>query len=141
MVSPGYTLADGYVIASGTVTQDQPHAYYGVVCRLQDASNYYFFEIGLDGYYRIGKMWNGNWSMIGMGAAKYSSAINKGIDNGGYNQIMAHCNSNDLSLYVNDIFVETVYDNTFSSGQIGLSASTGDFPGMIAEFDYIIAEE
>jgi len=141
VVSPGYTLADGYVIASGTVTQDQPHAYYGVVCRFQDANNYYFFEIGLDGYYRIGKMWNGNWSMIGMGAAKYSSAINKGIDNGGYNQIMAHCNSNDLSLYVNDIFVETVYDNTFSSGQIGLSASTGDFPGMIAEFDYIIAEE
>ncbi|MCJ7435082.1 MAG: formylglycine-generating enzyme family protein [Anaerolineales bacterium] len=141
VVSPGYTLADGYVIASGTVTQDQPRAYYGVVCRLQDASNYYFFEIGLDGYYRIGKMWNGNWSMIGMGAAKYSSAINKGIDNGGYNQIMAHCNSNDLSLYVNDIFVETVYDNTFSSGQIGLSASTGDFPGMIAEFDHIIAEE
>ena len=75
--------------------------------------------------------------MIGMGAEKYSSAIKTG----GYNQIMAHCNSNDLSLYVNDIFVETVYDNTFSSGQIGLSASTGDFPGMIAEFDYIIAEE
>jgi|GEM_PF-1839546 len=141
VVSPGYTLADGYVTATGTVTQDQPHAYYGVVCRLQDANNYYFFEIGLDGYYRIGKMWNGNWSMIGMGAAKYSSAINKGIDNGGYNQIMAHCNSNDLSLYVNDIFVETVYDNTFSSGQIGLSASTGDFPGMVAEFDHIMAEE
>ena len=141
VASVGYTLADGYVIASGTVTQDQPHAYYGVVCRFQDASNYYFFEIGLDGYYRIGKLWNGNWSMIGMGAAKYSSAINNGTYKGGYNQIMAHCNSNDLSLYVNDIFVETVYDNTFSSGQIGLSASTGDFPGMIAEFDHIIAEE
>jgi hypothetical protein len=137
VVTPGYVLADGYVMASGTVVEDQPHAYYGVVCRMQDVNNYYFFEIGLDGYYRIGKMWNGNWSLIGMGAAKPNPAINTGK----YNQIKAHCSSNDLSLYVNDIFVETVYDNTFSSGMIGLSASTGDFPNMTAEFDFIIAEE
>lgn len=137
VVTPGYNLADGYVMATGTITQDQPHAYYGVVCRFQDVNNYYFFEIGFDGYYHIGKMWDGQWSLIGMGAAKYSNAVK--IND--YNQITGHCKSNELSLYVNDIFVETVYDNTFTSGQIGLSASTGDFPGMTAAFDYIIAEE
>jgi len=140
VASVDYTLADGYVMASGTITHNQPQAYYGyygVVCRLQDASNYYFFEVGLDGYYRIGKVWNGQWSMIGMGEPKFSNAINRG----GYNLVTAHCNSNDLSLYVNDIFVETVYDNTFSSGKVGLTASNGDFPGMTAAFDYIIAEE
>ena len=59
----------------------------------------------------------------------------------GYNQIAGHCYSNELTLYVNDIYVETVYDNTFTSGQVGLSASVRGFPGMTAAFDFFIAEE
>ena len=66
------------MIASGTVTHNQPQAYVGVVCCLQDTQNYYFFEIGLDDYYNISKLWNGQWQMIGMGAPKYNSAINTG---------------------------------------------------------------
>lgn len=75
--------------------------------------------------------------MIGMGAPKYSAAINAG----GINKISGPCYSKELSLYINGVFVETVYDNAFSSGQIGLSASTEGFPGMLAAFDHIIAQE
>ena len=136
VVTPGYSLGDGYIMASGQVTQDQPHAYYGVVCRYQDADNYYFFEIGYDGDYRVGMRLNGQWMQLNSSAPKTSGAIRYG-----YNQVAGHCYGNQLSLYVNDTLVDTVYDNTFAYGQIGLCASTGDFPGMTVEYDFMIAEE
>lgn len=140
-----YVILSGFVISNGAVMTyglipDQtssPQAYYGVVCRYQDQDNYYFFEISYDGYYRIGKVWNGVFSLIGMGAAKTSSAINIGD----YNQITATCVENELSLTINGIFIETVYDNTFTSGDTGLCASASNVPGIIAAFDYFIAEE
>lgn len=140
-----YVILSGFVISNGAVMTyglipDQtssPQAYYGVVCRYQDIDNYYFFEISYDGFYRIGKVWNGVFSLIGMGAAKTSSAINIGD----YNQITATCVENELSLTINGIFIETVYDNTFTSGDTGLCASASNVPGIIAAFDYFIAEE
>jgi hypothetical protein len=139
VIPSGYTLADSYVITYGLILDQTspPQSFYGVVCRYQDINNYYFFEISTDGFYRIGKMWNGQWSLIGMGVAKFSTAIQMND----YNQLMVHCWRNELSLTVNDIFVETVYDNTFNSGEIGLCASAGQVPGMIAAFQYIMAEE
>jgi len=127
-------------VAEVTVIPDQtssPLAYYGVVCRYQDQDNYYFFEISYDGHYRIGKFWNGVFSLIGMGAAKTSSAINIGD----YNDISATCVENELSLTINSTFIETVYDNTFTSGDTGLCASASNVPGIIAAFGYFIAEE
>jgi hypothetical protein len=139
VIPSGYILEDSYVITYGLIPDQTspPQAFFGIVCRYQDINNYYFFEISTDGFYRIGKMWNGQWSLIGMGVAKFSTAIQMND----YNQLMVHCWRNELSLTVNDIFVETVYDNTFNSGEIGLCASAGQVPGMIAAFQYIMAEE
>jgi hypothetical protein len=139
VVLSGFSITNGAVMTYGLIPDQtsSPLAYYGVVCRYQDQDNYYFFEISYDGYYRIGKIWNGVFSLIGMGAAKTSTAINIGD----YNEIIATCVENELSLTVNGTFIETVYDNTFTSGNTGLCASASAVPGIIAAFDYFIAEE
>ncbi|MEW5868514.1 MAG: hypothetical protein AB1894_04510 [Chloroflexota bacterium] len=138
VVTSGYNLGDGVVMAQVALAQEQPTSYYGVVCRFQDINNYYFFEIAFDGYYRIGKVWNGQMSLI-VNPSLNSPAIDGRP--GAYNQVAGHCRGNELSLFVNDIFVDKGYDNTFSAGQVGLSASTGSFPGLVAAFDYVFAEE
>jgi len=139
VIPSGYMMANGSVIIYGLIPDQtsSPQAYFGAVCRYQDADNYYFFEISYDGFYRIGKVWNGVFSLIGMGAAKSSTAINLGD----YNQIKAECCENELSLHINDTFIETVYDNTFTAGDTGLCASASDVPGIISAFKYIYAEE
>jgi len=139
VVLSGFVISNGAVLTRGLIPDQasSPLAYYGVVCRYQDINNYYFFEISYDGHYRIGKIWNGVFSLIGMGAAKTSTAINIAD----YNEISATCVENELSLTINNIFIETVYDNTFTSGDTGLCASASNVPGIIAAFDYFIAEE
>jgi hypothetical protein len=138
-VSPGYIQGDGIVQTNVTVIQDQPKSYFGVICRMQDLNNYYFFEVGMDGYYHIGKLWNGQWSLIGMGQEKFTKAMD--LTPGSYNEITAECRGNELTLYLHGYFVDKVYDNTFTSGSIGLSASTTGFPGLTVAFERAFAEE
>jgi len=135
----GFVTSDVAVLTRALIPDQtsSPLAYYGIVCRYQDQNNYYFFEISYDGHYRIGKFWNGVFSLIGMSAAKTSTAINVGD----YNEIAALCVDNELSLTVNSTVIETVYDNTFTSGDTGLCASASNVPGIIAAFDYFIANE
>ncbi len=139
VIPSGFTIVNGSVMTYGLLLDQTstPGDYMGVVCRMQDGQNYYFFEISYDGHYRIGKFWNGTYSLIGMGAPKPSAAILVGD----YNQIWASCINNELSLTVNNTLVDTVYDNTFTSGDTGLCASADDTPGVIAAFDSFMAED
>jgi hypothetical protein len=139
VVTSGYSVANGSVIAYGLLPDQtsSPQAYLGVVCRLMDFQNYYFFEVSYDGYYRIGKFYNGVFSLIGMSAPKTSTAIKIGD----YNQIQADCLNDELSLTVNNIFIETVYDNTLTSGDTGLCATADTVPGIIAAFGNFTAED
>lgn len=107
----------------------------GLICRLKDDKNFYFFAISADGYYGIGKMKNGQSSLLTGNEMQPHYAILTGSQT---NRIRADCIGNLLILYVNDIMVTSVKDNDFSSGDVGILAGSFDQPGSDVYFDNFV---
>ena len=105
---------------------------FGVLCRVTDEGNFYFFLISSDGYYGIGKMSAGRQILIGMEAMPPSEKIQKG---GGPNHIRADCIGNKLTLYVNGEMIHEVQDDEYIAGDVGLIAGAYDTPGTDIYFD------
>jgi hypothetical protein len=108
---------------------------YGVICRYQNEQNYYLFLISGDGYYAIGKYSGTDVPVTYLtpdGQYQFSELINQGIAS---NDIQASCIGNQLSLAVNGQPLLTVTDNDFSSGDIGLAASTMQQGSVEISFD------
>lgn len=102
--------------AGGTDNND-----FGLICRYQDESNFYFFIISSDGYFGIGKVKDGAQELIGNDNMMPSDAINQGD---AVNQIRADCNGTILTLYVNGQEVDSQIDSDFTAGNVGLIAGT-----------------
>ncbi|MBN1149129.1 MAG: hypothetical protein JXA78_17855 [Anaerolineales bacterium] len=100
--------------------------YFGVICRFADGGNYYFFAVGSDGWYGIGKRGVGKMEWL---KEDYDTASI--VHTGGTpNLIRADCVRNLLTLWVNGQKLIQVKDNSFSAGAIGLGVGTR------TEFDY-----
>ncbi len=105
--------------------------YFGVVCRLQDANNYYYLVITSQGRYTMGKLQNGSFrSFLPEGWAQSSA-----IQGSTANQIQATCAGDTLALYVNNELLRELDDTTFSTGQAGLLVSALADPGVEIRFD------
>jgi len=104
----------------------------GLICRLKDEKNFYFFVISADGYYGIGKTKDGQTNLLNGDKMQPSDSILTGSQ---INRIRADCVGNVLMLYVNDTFVTSVKDDDFSSGDVGILAGTFDQPGADVYFD------
>jgi hypothetical protein len=128
-----YNISNGSVQTTAIVNQDQPQASYGVVFRCQDESNYYYFQIASNGTYLIGRWLNGVHSYLKQGTN------NSAIKSTGENFIFASFVLDELSVSVNSVLIDTVYDNNISEGFVGLSASTGEFGGFEVSFDQFLA--
>jgi LysM repeat protein len=102
---------------------------WGVVCRWQDAQNYYAFALGFDGTPMIVKMQNGTATVMAEGELHY--------DTGEWNQIGANCYGPALTLYLNGTAVLQTIDLAFSSGYIGIFVGTT--PGMEVHFTKLTA--
>ena len=110
---------------------------YGVICRYQNADNFYIFLISGDGYYAIGKYQSGRPQieyLSGGGEFQASDVINQGVAT---NQIRASCIGSELSLAVNGLPLVTVSDPTFVVGDIGLGASTFQPGTAVIAFDNV----
>jgi hypothetical protein len=110
---------------------------YGVICRYQNAENFYVFLISGDGYYAIGKYQTGSDQieyLTGDGQYTFTDVINQGA---AANEIRVSCIGSELSLTVNGIPLETVTDPTFVIGDIGLAASTFQPGTAVIQFDNI----
>jgi hypothetical protein len=108
----------------------------GLICRLKDDQNFYFFVISADGYYGIGKVKAGETSLLTGEKMQPSDAILTGNQ---INRIRADCVGNVLMLYVNDIFITSAKDDDFTSGDVGILAGTFDQPGADVYFDNFLA--
>lgn len=105
---------------------------FGVICRYQDANNFYRFVIGADGYAGITKRVNGEVIVISGPLLATSAAVNQGY---AANHIEAICQGNQLALLVNGQLVAAVTDEDFQSGEIGLLASSSKDIGVEVHFD------
>ena len=104
---------------------------FGLICRFQDMSNYYFFIITSDGYYAIGKLKNGSVSLLGQNMMAYSSAILVGSR---LNHLRLDCIGNSLTGYINDQATAITSDADFSSGDAGLITGAFDQSGVDLSF-------
>lgn len=104
----------------------------GVLCRYQNDENFYFFVISADGYYAIGKVLEGEQSLINQQAMRYSSAIQQGV---ALNHLRAECDGSTLRFYINDAPVALVEDASLAEGDVGLLVGTFEEGGLDVLFD------
>jgi hypothetical protein len=112
---------------------------FGVLCRF-DFNYYsaYYFLVGSDGSYGIGKFKQFNLSLLGTGKMETNSAILGGV---GLNKIRADCVGDTLTLFVNDEQLLQVRDSEFQHGGVGLLAGSVDEAGVDIYFDNFVVME
>ncbi|MCJ7702234.1 MAG: hypothetical protein MUO62_11685 [Anaerolineales bacterium] len=94
--------------------------YFGVVCRLRnDGDDYYALVIGDNGFYGILKMEDSQIEFLDSGIDE-DEIILRGA--GEMNRIRGVCNGDGLELYANDQLLLEVFDETFTSGDVGIVA-------------------
>ncbi len=130
---PGLYLGNVRVEAAVFPAAGPADSRMGVICRLVDDHNFYFFAISADGFYGIGKMKDGQVSILtGEGAMLPTETVHAGCVP---NQVRGDCVGNALTLYVNDQQVDSAVDGDFPGGDVGLFAGTFDQPGADVYFD------
>lgn len=131
--NPGLDFSDVRILVDATKMGGIDNNDFGVICRYQDADNYYFFILSSDGYYGIGKVRDGVQTLIGMDAMPPSEAI---IQGDATNRLRADCIGPKLSLFANDEFLAQFEDSDLTSGDVGLIAGTSpEAPGTDIFFD------
>jgi len=97
--------------------------YYGIVFRKQDNDDRYAFYVSSeDGYYALEKVVKGTGSVLKDWTIA-STYIKKGA---AVNRLKVVCAGPQISLYVNNSLLTTVYDSSFSKGYIGLMVGKGE---------------
>jgi hypothetical protein len=106
---------------------------FGVDCRIQPNGDGYSFHISSDGWFAIVKFVDEE--AIEIVEWTESSAILLGDE---INHLTATCQGNQLTFLVNDVEVAQVQDDTYSSGDISLSATTFEEESTSILFDDVI---
>ncbi|MBL7065349.1 MAG: hypothetical protein ISS49_14235 [Anaerolineae bacterium] len=132
---PGEEFDDVSVEAEARPSSGSQGPHFGVLCRHIDADNFYYFAISADGYYAIFRRVDGGDLQVltgnGYGMSP-SPAIRTGEQT---NRILAVCNGDELSLYVNGELLETVTDDTHAQGDVGIGAGSGPAGDVRVQFD------
>jgi hypothetical protein len=94
----------------------------GLICRMQDDSNFYLFSISIDGCFGIFKLINDQWIILGDQEWGYDTrVIHPGIQ---LNHIKATCNDENLILEVNGHILMDINDPDLTAGDVGLYVGT-----------------
>jgi hypothetical protein len=130
--NPDLNLTDVRMeVDSATVSGPLDNAF-GLMCRYQDADNYYFFLISGDGYAGIGLKKDGRRVMLTGDAMLPADPILQGYRT---NHLRADCDGYQLTLYVNGILVDEAQAAEWPAGDVGLLAATYAEGGLDVRFD------
>ncbi|HJS17513.1 MAG TPA: serine/threonine-protein kinase, partial [Anaerolineales bacterium] len=105
-------------VDAGPLRQGE-NGYYGILCRIEDNRNFYYFVIQNTGEYTIGKYKNGGFESL-VGGWRQSDEIHPDTET---NRLQADCIEDTLRLYVNDVFIDEVTNTDFNSGYSGILAA------------------
>ena len=105
---------------------------FGAICRYLDDNNFYFLGISSDGYYGIGKLINGEMTLINQDNLYYSDFINQGRTS---NLLQANCIGSKLALYANGTLLAEGQDSALTQGGVGLMAGSFNQYGVNILFD------
>jgi hypothetical protein len=94
--------------------------YYGIVCRLQDANNFYYLVVTNQGKYTVGRYVAGEFTALLPAGWEQSDALETGMGN---NRLRAECAGDRLKLFANGVLLAEAQDGTFGEGEFGLLAA------------------
>lgn len=123
------SFSDVQVSVDASVLQASEVGEYGIVCNLQDDSNFYALTVSEDGYFNISIFYMGEWFYLVDWT--YTDLITKGADA----TITATCAGGRLALAYNDVLLTEVEDTTYQSGFVGLYIGTFEAPNLTVGFD------
>lgn len=132
---PGLNFKDTLVYTRARKLGGPEDNLFGLLCRVQDESNYYALVIGSDGYYGIYRMLAGDQTLIGQQHMDFSEVINR---DEGVNEIQAVCQADQITLIVNGNKLLQVQDDTLAFGDVGLIVGNFSEPGVDLLFDDFI---
>ncbi len=133
--NPGLHFTDVIIEVEATKAGGPDDNDFGVICRYKDIDNFYMFIISSDGYYGVGKVKNGELTLVGTDQLQPHKVIRQGAAT---NQIRADCIGSHLVLQVNGTTLADVVDGEFTSGDVGLVAGTYSESGTDIHFDNFI---
>ena len=125
-----------FIEVKTVLSESQQDAPYGLICRLDQSNQYYYFFITGDGHYGIGKHLSSpavQHILLADDGGQASMVINQGLN--ASNTIRVGCINYQLSLYVNDVLLIEAEDNQFQSGDLALMAGVQETPGIDVLFD------
>jgi hypothetical protein len=130
---PHLNFSDVRVEVIATKVNGPDDNIYGLICRYQDADNFYFFVVSSDGYAAIGLHKDGDGILLNEDTMQPAAVVQTGNTS---NLIRAVCEGSELRLHVNDILVARTEDNeNWVEGDVGLIVGTFDQPDVEIEFD------
>ncbi len=107
---------------------------YGIICRLQRDGGGYYGLVSGDGFYAILRE-SGENDFLYLVDWTESRLINQGNAS---NKLGLACQGTTISLYVNGKLVSETTDNMFSSGDVGLTATSYELEGTEVHFDNLV---
>jgi serine/threonine protein kinase len=125
----------GVQIEAQATTSD--YTEYGIVFRVSGSSNarsYYIFGVTTKGKYYLQKKIDGTWADTDPVSATSSEYIQAGQTK---NILRVLARGDQILLYINGFLVETVTDDSISSGSVGIFAGTGDNDSAAAAFSRV----
>lgn len=132
---PGQIYSFARIEVDAAPLPNTPPARMGLICRLVDEQNFYFFVVSSDGYYGIGKTQDGRASFLGMEQMARHEAIHA---DGQVNRLRADCIADLLIFYVNETLVGSALDSGFPRGDVGLLAGSFETGGVEVLFDNFV---
>jgi hypothetical protein len=107
---------------------------FGIICNLQITNTSYYFAVTGAGEYAIGRYTlTGDSILTNDGQWNKSSLIKADADS---YRLGADCGNNTLALYVDGQLIDSVTDSTYTSGNVGLFAWSGEeLNGTNVSFD------
>jgi hypothetical protein len=130
--TPGLRFRDIWLEVTAMPSRSPQPDRFGLICRYQDAENYYAFLISSDGYYGIARVKDGVHQILGAESMQPSDLILQGMQP---NVLRADCIGSTLSLYVNYQPLVSVQAEDFAAGDVGLILGSYAEPGVEVLFD------
>ena len=137
----GLNWPDGDYDDFGVEIEAQPttsaYTEYGIVFRVSgssDARSYYIFGVTTNGKYYLQKKIEGEWADTDPVSATSSQATKPGQVK---NVLRVLARGQEIQLYINGSLVNTVTDDSVSSGSVGIFAGTGDNDSAAAAFSRV----
>jgi 3-keto-disaccharide hydrolase len=114
------SVQDFIVSVDATHTAGTQNASYGILFRITDADNLYYFAISDVGDYYLGSLTNGEWStLIDWTETPY-------IHPNATNTLKVKSIGDELTLYINDNAVDRIQDSAHAEGTSGIAIELYD---------------